>query len=68
MVQPSSIAAGDLDMTLRALLTHMMEHRLDHVVLVMPDAPIRISVTVASAAKTVEITKHVQRVLCAPPT
>jgi len=60
---PSDVSAGHLDMSLRELLAHMVDHKLDHVVLVIPDAPVQISVTVADAAKTKEITKLVGRIL-----
>jgi DNA-binding TFAR19-related protein (PDSD5 family) len=63
MPTPSNIAAGSLDMTLRALLTHMMEKRLNHVVLMFPEAPVQISVTVASVEKTREITQKIERIL-----
>lgn len=60
---PSNIAAGSLDMTLRALLLHMMEKRLDHVVLVIPDAPVQVSVTVAGTEQMKDITQQVERIL-----
>lgn len=60
---PSNVAAGHLDMSLRELLTHMMDNRLDHVVLKIPGSPVDVSVTVASAAKTAEITQLVERIL-----
>jgi hypothetical protein len=60
---PSNIASGSLDMALRDLLTHMMERKLDHVVLVMPGVPVHVTVTVASVQKTAEITKQVERIV-----
>lgn len=60
---PSNIATGHLDMTLRDLLTHMMDKRLDHVVLKFHGEPVQISVTLASPEKTARITLQVQRIL-----
>lgn len=60
---PKELALGSLDMTVRELLVHMMDRRLDHTVLVLPGTPVRVSVTVASVNKTDLITKAVQRIL-----
>lgn len=60
---PKELAIGSLDMTVRQLLVHMMDRGLDHVVLVLPGTPVRVSITVASVNKTELITKAVQRIL-----
>lgn len=59
---PANIGAGSLDMSLRDLLTHMMTNKLDHVVLLAPGLPIRISVTIGNVEQTDEITRQVQKI------
>lgn len=60
---PKNFAMGDLDMSLRSLLKHMTEHKLDHAVLVLPASFVRISVTLANITQTDEITAAVGRIL-----
>jgi hypothetical protein len=59
---PSNISAGSLDMTLREMMIHMAEKRLDHVVLVIPNTPTQVTITIASEAKTKAITEQVERI------
>lgn len=63
MPQPKNIAYGSLDMSLRQLLTHMLEHHLDHTVLVMAEANVRIAVTIGKPEQIERITRMVQQVL-----
>jgi len=60
---PKALGIGTLDMTLRDLLVQMMEAKLDHTVLILASADVRVSVTVASSEKTALITQAVQRIL-----
>lgn len=60
---PKELAFGSLDMTVRELLVHMMDRRLDHTVLLIKGANVRISITAANQQKTDLITKAVQRIL-----
>jgi len=62
-LQPSHVGEGSLDMSLRKLLTHMMDKKLDHVVLVIPDEDVQISITVATSVETSKITKQIERIL-----
>ncbi len=61
--KPKALGLGSLDMSLRELLVQMGEQHLDHVVLLIPNTPVQITVTVGDADKTREITKQVQRIL-----
>ena len=64
MTKPKDISQGHLGMSLRELLTHMMERQLNHVVLIIrPDVPVRITVTVANVAQTDQITKLVESII-----
>jgi hypothetical protein len=60
---PKNFAMGSLDMSIRDLLKHMMASQLDHAVLIIPGTGARISVTVATQAKTDLITREVMRIL-----
>lgn len=64
-MRPSDVSGGSLDMTLRELLVHMLDKRLDHVVLIpaIPGGDVQISVTVAGARKTREITAAVGQIV-----
>lgn len=59
---PKDVGVGSLDMSLRDLLTQMMDRKLDHVVLMLPGIPVQVSVTVGSVEKTRQITMEVQKI------
>lgn len=60
---PDNVSVGSLDMPLRELLVHMVDGKLDHVVLVPPGIGVHITVTVASVSNTRKITAEVGRIL-----
>ena len=57
------ISMATLDTSIRQLLVHMIDKKLDHAVLVIPGSKVRVSVTVATESKTDEITRQVKRIL-----
>jgi hypothetical protein len=60
--QPSFVCQGSLDMTLRDLLLHMAEHKLNHVVIHLPGCSLGVAVTIATKAQVDELTQVAERI------
>lgn len=60
---PDHVASGHLDMTLRQLIVHMLDHNLDHAVLVLDEAAPCICVTITPVDKADLVTTAITRVL-----
>jgi hypothetical protein len=63
MPQPENIAFGTLEMSLRQLLRHMIDTKVNHVVLVIPGSEMRVAITVAGPADIESITEFVGTLL-----
>jgi hypothetical protein len=64
MIKPTDIFQGTIDMSLRDLLQHMADRKLNHVILIAdPGVPLRITVTIGSPSVTRKITKAIANIL-----
>lgn len=63
MPQPKNIAAGSLEMSIKQLLQHMVDTRVNHCVLVIPGSELRVAVTLADPLESAAITEAVQRIM-----
>jgi hypothetical protein len=60
---PKNLAYLNLDMSLRQLLKHMIETKIDYAVLIIPGADMRIAVSLVPPHKIETVTAFMQKTL-----